>query len=104
AGPGVIETKSGSGLTGKLRGKVNRASGFTSPVTVTLAGLPAGLTAPTTTVPEDKTDFELLVVFPEDTKLGALLKIKLSATSQIGPQEVLKSDDIPVTLQFVQGG
>jgi hypothetical protein len=104
AGPSVIETKSGSGLTGKLRGKVNRASGFTSPVTVTLAGLPAGVTAPTAMVAGDKTDFELSVAFPDDTKLSALLKIKLSATSQIGPQQLLKADEVPVTIQLVQGG
>jgi hypothetical protein len=100
AGPGVIETKSGSSLTGKLKGKVNRATGFTSPVTVTLAGLPAGLAPPTTTVTPDKNEFELAVTFPEDTKLGALLNIKLSATSQIAPQQAVKSEDIPVSFQL----
>jgi hypothetical protein len=103
AGPGLIEAKSGSGVTGKLRGKVIRASGFTSPVTVTLAGLPAGLTAPTAIVPGDKSEFELSVAFPEDTKLGALLNIKLSATSQIAPQQIVKAAEIPVSIQLVQG-
>jgi hypothetical protein len=52
------------------------------------------------TVPGDKNDFELSVAFPDDTKLSALLNIKLSATSQIAPQQVIKSEEVPVKVQL----
>jgi hypothetical protein len=101
--PAIIEAKSGSGPTAKLKGKVIRTDGFTNSVIVTLTGLPAGAPAPTVTVGEDQKDFELPVAFPEDTKLGALRNLKVVATSQVEPQRVLKSNEISLNqfrLQF----
>jgi hypothetical protein len=103
AGKATVEAKSGSGPTGKLSGKVVRAGGFNRPVTVTLLGLPAELPSPSVSVPADKTDFELLVAFPYETKLGPLPNIKLVATSQAAGASAIKSNEIPVTIQVVRG-
>jgi hypothetical protein len=102
-GPAVIATKSGAGLAGKLKGRVIRATGFTGAVNVTLSGLPEGHSPPKVTVAADRSDFELPVTFPSDTKLGTLLHIRVVASSQIGPERVLKASELPVSVQFVQG-
>jgi len=102
-GSTTVEAKSGSGTTGKLMGKLVRAAGFSKPVTVSLAGLPAELPAPTVTVPGNRSDFELPVAFPYETKLGLLPNIKLVAVSQISPQQAIRSNEVPVTVQVVQG-
>jgi hypothetical protein len=104
AGPAIIKAKSGTGLVGKLKGKVIRANGFTDPVRVTLGGLPAGLSPPTVALAGDRSDFELPVAFASDTKLAALLNLKVVATSQIGPLRVLKTSELPVSVQVSPGG
>jgi hypothetical protein len=102
-GPAVLETRGKAGLAGKLKGKLIRAKGFTGAVSVTLAGLPDGLTPPKVTVAGNQSDFELPITFSSDTKLGALLNMKVVATSQIGPQRVAKSSELPVSVQLSQG-
>jgi hypothetical protein len=104
AGAAAVKAKSGYGPTGKLTGKVVRAAGFNAPVTITLAGLPAGLPAPSVTVPAEQSDFELPVAFPPNTKLGPLPDVKLLAASRLSPQQALKSNEIPVAVQVVPGG
>ena len=52
-----IDVRAGKGPTGKLTGRIDRI-GFPHPVTLSLAGLPQGVTSPTLVVPGDKTDFE----------------------------------------------
>jgi hypothetical protein len=99
-GPAVLAMKSGSKLTGRLKGRVSRVSGFTGPVTVTLTGLPDGVSAPTVTVAKDQSDFELPLTLPSDTKLEALLGIRVVGTSPAGPQHVLKAKEVPLSLQF----
>jgi hypothetical protein len=102
-GAAAVQAKSGSWPTGKLTGKVVRAGGFRKPVTVTLSGLPVELPAPTVLVPADKSDFELPVAFPYETKLGALPNVKLVATSQITPEQTLTANAIPVSVEVVKG-
>jgi hypothetical protein len=101
-GPAAIADKSGSGPTGKLKGRITRATGFTGPITVTVIGLPAGLKAPTITIPEDRSSFELSVALSYETKLEALLNLKAVATCQVGPQRVVKKSEIPVSIQIIQ--
>jgi hypothetical protein len=103
-GPAVIETKNGAGLAGKLKGRVIRAKGYTGIVSVTLAGLPEGHSPAKVTVAGDQSDFELPINFPSDTKLGTLLRLKVVATSEMGPQRVVKSIELPVSVQLSQGG
>lgn len=99
----AVEAKAGEGPTGKLAGKVVRAGDFKRPVTVTLTGLPTGLTAPSVQVPGDKSDFELPVAFPHNTKPGALPNVKLVATSTEAGQPTLRSNEIAVAITVVPG-
>jgi hypothetical protein len=99
----TVQAASGSGPTGKLTGKIVRAPGFSKPVTVTLAGLPAELPAPMIMLPADKSEFELPISFPYETKLGLLANVRLVATSQVSPQRLLTSNEVPLAVQVVQG-
>jgi hypothetical protein len=99
-GPAVLSVKSGSTLTGKLKGRLIRESGFTGPVTVTFTGLPDGVSAPSVTVAEGQSDFELPLTLSTGTKLEALLGIRVAATSAVGPQRILKAKEVPLSLQF----
>lgn len=98
-----IQAKSGSGSTGKFVGRLIRAGGFDKPVTVTLAGLPPELPAPMIMVPAGKKEFELPVAFPFETKAGLLANVKLVATAQVTPQQVVRSNEVPVSIQVIPG-
>jgi len=103
AGAAAIKAKSGAGPSGKLTGKVLRAGGFNRPVTITLAGLPPELPAPAVLIAGDRSDFELPVSFPYESKLGPLPNIKLVATSSASSQNTLKSNEILVAIEIVKG-
>src|SRR5207237_6827262 len=85
AGPAAVEAPSGLGPAGKLTGKVLRVGDFKKPVTVTLAGLPAGASPPVLVVPGDKSDFELAVAFSYGLKPGDLPNVRLVATGDGQP-------------------
>jgi hypothetical protein len=102
-GPAAIADKSGSGPTGTIKGRIIRTTGFADPVTITLVGLPADLKAPSITVAEQRSSFELPLALSYDTKLEALLNLKVVASCQIGPQHVVKKSEIPVSIQIIQG-
>jgi hypothetical protein len=109
--PASVQAASGSGPTGKLTGKILRAAGFNKPVNVTLVGLPPELPAPSVTIPGEKSNsespvgsnFELPVSFPYETKLGPLANVKLVGTSQISPQRIFTSNELPIAVQVVKG-
>jgi hypothetical protein len=101
--PATVEAVMGGSTGIKMKGTINRQGGFDKPVTVSLVGLPAGVTVPTAVVPDNKTDFELSLVFPASTKLGDLLNVKLVATSVLNPQATLRSNEVPIKLQIVAG-
>jgi hypothetical protein len=103
AGPATVQAKSGSGPTGKLSGKLLRSGGFNREVTVSLIGLPPELPAPQVTVPGDRSAFELPVSFPYETKLGPLANVRIQATSQVSAQQIVRSNELAVTVQVVQG-
>jgi hypothetical protein len=94
-----IEARAGEGETGKLVGRVVRSEGFASPVTVTLAGLPADYPAPKIELPADQAAFELPVTFPFGAKPGKLENVRVVAQSQIDPQNAeLKVTSAPATI------
>ncbi len=97
-----IDARAGKGPTGKFTGRIER-TGFPHPVTLSLAGLPQGVTSPTLVVPGDKTDFEFAVSLPKGTKPGEL-KAKLVGASQLGPKNtVAAANQIDVVLNVVPG-
>jgi hypothetical protein len=101
AGSAAVEARSGVGPTGKLTGKVLRLGDYKKPVTVTLAGLPAGASPPVLVVPGDKSEFELVVAFPYGLKPGELPNVKVVATGDGTP--ALKSNAIAVAVKVVPG-
>ncbi len=103
SGPAKVEAKSGSGPTGKFTGKLLRAGGFNKPVTVTLTGLPADVPPPSVTLAGERGEFELPVSFPYETKLGPLPNARLVATSQVSPQQTIRSNELLVSVQVVPG-
>jgi hypothetical protein len=101
--PAKLEARAGKGPAGKLVGRIRRV-GFPHPVTLTLAGLPQGVPAPSLVVPGDKTDFEFPLTFPASVKPGELKGVKLVGTSQLAPKNVAKAaNEIALELKIVPG-
>ncbi|HTM53825.1 MAG TPA: hypothetical protein VL175_07325 [Pirellulales bacterium] len=101
-----IEVRSGLGETGKLVGKVSRAPGFNLPVTLTIAGLTKGLSAPTFNVPADQTQFEFALALPFGAPAGEVKGAKLVATSTVDPKNpkaVVRADEVALALKVVPG-
>jgi hypothetical protein len=103
-GEAKVQATAGSGETGKLVGKVHRLPSFGRGVTVTLAGLPPELPAPTVEVAADQGDFALPVAFPFGTPPAELAKVVLVANSHPGLGSSVKSNEVPVAVKIVSGG
>lgn len=97
---GEIDPKAGSTIT--ITGKVERLAGMSQDVTVTLSGLPGGITVPKTVVKPDQSDFKLNVVFPAAFKPAKLKSVRLFATGKMranAPIDV-RSKEIPLTISL----
>lgn len=81
----------------KVTGVLQRTSGFTGPVEVTLTGLPAGYTVQPANVAPDQDKFELVVRAPKVTAETAVPNVKLRVTSA-GSLLVV---EMPVNLKVV---
>ncbi len=81
-----------AGATVKLVAKIERAAGYMGDVTVTFAGLPAGVVAPNTVVKADQTDLAVEIKIPANFAAEEIKGIKLLAT---GPADPL-SGNLPV--------
>jgi hypothetical protein len=107
ASQGTIEARAGMGPTGKLSGKVVRASGFALPVSLTLAGLPAGVNAPLIVVPGEQTEFEFPIALPYATPAGDLPNCKLVASATVDAKvfgvAAVRADEVPLALKVVPG-
>jgi hypothetical protein len=98
-----IDVRAGKGPTGKFTGRIERA-GFPHPITLSLAGLPAGVASPTLVVPGDKSEFEFAVSLPKGSKPGEVKGVKLVGTSQPGPNKTVSAtNQIAVELNVVPG-
>lgn len=103
AGKSPVKARSGGGSTGIITGTIIRSGGFDRPVTLTLAGLPADLPAPTVTVAGNRSEFALPVAFPYESKLGPLAGVKLVASGTVEGDRVVKSNEVPVAVEVVAG-
>ncbi len=105
AGPSPLQAKldAKAGVAVKVVGKVDRRFGLTGDVTVSVAGLPAGVAAPKVVVKADQTDFELELKFPANQAPGALSALALFATGKMTPQATLevRSADVAVPLELL---
>jgi hypothetical protein len=84
----------------KLEGKIERREGLTGEVVVTLAGLPAGISAPAVTVKADAIDFAVTLAVPANTRAGETKGLTLfaNATDPKQPAARLRSRDVELTL------
>jgi hypothetical protein len=88
------------GGTVKIQGQVERREGLTGDVTLTLAGLPAGITAAPDTVKAGVQVFTINVVLPANVQPGEITG-KLSGTAVADPKQPnvrVRSRDVAVTL------
>ena len=82
----------------KLKGALQRTTGFTGPVEVTLVGLPAGYSVQTGTVAGDQDAFELTVRGPKVAAETPVANVKLrvtSANSLLVPESPVNLKSIP---------
>ncbi|HEX3727408.1 MAG TPA: hypothetical protein VHV08_14240, partial [Pirellulales bacterium] len=106
ASGGPIEARAGVGPTGKIVGKIQRASGFSLPVNVTVTGLPKGLASPSIVLGGDKSEFDFPLAFPYGTPPGDLANVKLVATSQTDPKNpatALRTNEVDLAVKVVPG-
>ncbi len=81
-----------AGATVKLVAKIERSAGYAGDVTVSVVGLPAGVTAANAVIKADQTDFTLEIKIPVNFAAEEIKGIKLLAT---GPPDPL-SGNLPV--------
>ena len=102
-GPPRIEAKSNPKMTTtlKIKGKVERREGLTGDVTLTLTGLPAGVSAAPITVKASATDFTFDVVLPANTPPVEVKGVKVSGSAVADPKQPairIRSRDVELTL------
>lgn len=99
----TIQARAGEGETGHFAGTITRAAGFDKPVTVTLAGLPAGYAAPSIEVPAEQTEFTLEIRFAKGAKAADLKDIKLvaNAATDLKPEVKVSSNQINTNIKVV---
>ena len=91
-----------TGATAKLTATIERLSGYTGDVTVTVAGLTAGVTAANATIKADQTEFAIEFTIPANYVAADVTGIKLLATGPADPQSAnqpVKSLEVPVTIK-----
>ena len=84
----------------KVDGKIERREGLTGEVVVTLAGLPAGISAGAITIKADAADFSINLVVPATARPGEIKGLTLFATAADPkqPNNRLRSRDVELTL------
>ena len=98
--PVKLDAKTGATL--ELTGQIERLAGAKGEVTVTLAGLPAGATAPTTaTVKEGATEFKFALKFPATFKPGDFPGLKLSASGKPFAAATVKARDLEFAVKIL---
>ena len=97
---GEIDPKAGATIV--VPGKVTRLAGMNQDVTVTLVGLPGGVTVPKVVVKPDQSDFQLSVAFPANFKPAELKNIRLVATGKMRPKAPIdvRSKEVPFDIQL----
>ncbi len=98
--PVKLDAKTGATLD--VVGQVERLNGAKGDVTVTLTGLPAGVTAPATAVVKDgATEFKFALKFPMGFKAGDFTGLKLSASGKPFNAATVKSRDLEFAVKVL---
>ena len=98
--PVKLDAKTGATLD--FVGNVERLASAKGDVTVTLTGLPVGVTAPAPAVVKDgATEFKFALKFPVGFKPGDFTGLKLSATGKPFAAATVKSRDTEFTVKVL---
>ena len=98
--PAKLDAKTGATL--ELVGQIERLEGAKGDVTLTLAGLPAGVTAPATAIVKaDQTEFKFPLKFPANFKPGEFPGLKISGTGKPYGTIVVKTRDAVVDVKVL---
>jgi hypothetical protein len=100
-GQARIDARPGAAV--EVAGTVKRADDVKGDVTVTLTGLPAGITVPPVTVKAADTAFRVKFTLPPATKPGELTGVKLTATVVPDPKQPnarVRSRDVELSLNI----
>jgi len=98
--PVKLDAKTGATLD--VVGQVERLNGAKGDVTVTLTGLPAGVTAPATAVVKDgASEFKFALKFPAGFKAGDFTGLKLSASAKPFNAATVKSRDLDFAVKIL---
>lgn len=93
------------GAMQKIEGTVKRREGVAGDVTITLAGLPAGVRADSPVVKADASSFSVNVVLPANQPAGEIAGLKLSATIVPDPKQAnarVKSREVELKLNVIR--
>ena len=100
--PAPTKLNATNGATLELLGQLERLAGAKGDVTITLTGLPAGVTAPSTaTVKDGATEFKFALKFPANFKPGDVTGLKFSATGKPFNAATVKSRDVEATVKLL---
>ena len=100
--PDAVKLDPKTGATIELVGKIERLEDAKGDVTLTLAGLPADVTAPATaTVKADQTEFKFPLKFPANFKPGDYSGLKISGTGKPYGTIVVKTRDAVVDVKVL---
>jgi len=94
-----------TGATLVVKGSVTRRTKFSSDITVTATGQPAGTRITPAVVKADKNEFQVTLQFPANVAVGSISGIKLSATAKPNPAQanvVVRSNEIPLTVTITE--
>ena len=94
-----------TGATVKLMAKIERLAGYTGDVTVTITGLPAGVTGANVVVKTDQSDVPIELKIPANFAAEEVKGIKLTATGPPDPLTAnlpVKSLDLDVSVKVIK--
>ena len=100
--PAPVKLDVKTGATLELSGTVERVEGATGDVTLAIAGLPTGVTAPASLVVKgNATQFKFALKFPANFKPGEFPGVKISATGKPYGTVQVRTRDTEVTMKVI---
>ncbi len=94
-----------TGATVKVPAKIERLAGYAGDVTVTISGLPAGVTAANVAVKADQSEFPVEIKIPANFAAEEIKGLKLTATGPADPLSAnvpVKSAEVDVVIKVVK--
>ncbi len=105
--PPAVETKldPAAGAIVKVLAKIERLAGYAGDITVTVTGLPAGVTAANVAIKADQSEFPVEIKIPANFAAEEIKGLKLTATGPADPLSAnvpVKSADVEIVIKVVK--